>query len=107
VISAIAVSRAGIVGRVLLLVLFNLCFVSPLLAVAATLWLAGSHAERILARAGAALRHRLPRVLAGLAVGAAFVSLLVGITGLLVAGHGPIGNGAKAVRHLFHLSPEP
>lgn len=106
-ISAILVSRTGIFGKVLLLILFNLCFVSPLLAVAAILWLARSHAERILARVSVAMWHRLPRLLAGLALGAACISLLVGITGLLVAGHGPIGKGAKAVRHLFHLSSRP
>lgn len=106
-ISAILVSHTGIVGKVLLVALFNLCFVFPLLVVAATLWLAGSHAEPMLARARRAMRHRWPRLLAGLALGAACVSLLVGVTGLLVAGHGPLGNGAKEVRHLFHLSPGP
>src|SRR5579875_1515148 len=49
-IAAIVGSGAGAARQMVLLVLFNVCFVLPLLAIVATLWLAGDRAAQILGR---------------------------------------------------------
>ena len=78
VVAVIAASGASLPETIALLALFNLAFLLPLLAIIATLLLAGRRADPLLQRWGAWLRRRWPVVLAALL-------LLVGC-GLIVAG---------------------
>jgi cytochrome c biogenesis protein CcdA len=104
---------AAIVGtdrinsEVILLVIFNVCFILPLLVMIATLWLAGEHATEILAGWRDFLHRHWPGLLASAALLAGAISLFIGISGLLVAGHGKLSRIARHLRHIFHLSARP
>jgi len=91
----------------LLLLLFNVCFILPLLLMILTLYLAGDHATETLARWRNFLQRRWPVLVAGLALLAGLLSLFVGISGLLVGGHSRISSLARKLRKLLHLSPKP
>ena len=67
-IAAIVGSGFGPARQVFLLVLFNVCFVLPLLGIAATLMFAGDRAERLLTVGRNFLERNWPTVLAGLAL---------------------------------------
>jgi cytochrome c biogenesis protein CcdA len=78
VITAIVASSASLVGEVVLLVIYNVAFVLPLLAIAIVLVVAGERADQLLTKAGAWVQQKWPVVLAGLL-------LLVG-SGLVIIG---------------------
>jgi hypothetical protein len=93
----------GPIKQVILLVLFNVCFVLPLLVILATLELAGPRAERVLARARAKLEAHWPTVLAAVALIAGAFVIAVGVTGLAGLGHGRTGSLARHIHHrLIH-----
>lgn len=95
-------------GReMILLILFNVCFVLPLLGIVATLWLAPTRATEILGRGRDFLHRRWPVLLSGAALLAGVIVLFIGVTGLLVAGHGPLDRIARHLRHILHLSTKP
>jgi cytochrome c biogenesis protein CcdA len=106
-IAAILGSGTNPGGVLLLLVLFNVCFVLPLLGILATLWLAGDRATEILTRWRVWLQRRWPMLLAGAALLAGAISIFVGVSGLIVGTHGRIGNLARNLRSLLHLSTKP
>lgn len=106
-ITAIVGSGTQVGNQLILLVLFNFCFVTPLLAILATLWLAGDHATEVLTRWRTRLQRHWPALLAGAALVAGLIAVFVGISGLLVAGHGRVGRLARGVRGLLHLSTKP
>jgi cytochrome c biogenesis protein CcdA len=81
VIGSIVASTANIPEQVLLLVLYNLAFVLPLLAIIALLLFAGPRAEPLLQRGGAWVQRRWPLVLA-------ILLLLVGSALTLLGGAG-------------------
>ncbi|MGN6168912.1 MAG: GAP family protein [Solirubrobacteraceae bacterium] len=102
-IAAIVGSDVGPVKQVILLVLFNVCFVLPLLAILATLELAGPRAERFLARVRATLEAHWPAVLAAVALIAGLFVIAIGVTGLAGLAHGRSGGVARRIRHtLLH-----
>ena len=67
-IAAIIGSGFDVARQVVLLVLFNVCFVAPLLAIIATLTFAGPNAERLLLAGRTKLEAHWPAVLAVLAL---------------------------------------
>jgi cytochrome c biogenesis protein CcdA len=81
-IAAVVGSGAGVTRQVFLLVLFNVCFVLPLLVIAILLAVAGDHATALLTHTRDALRANWPKVLAGVALIAGLFVILVGVTGL-------------------------
>ncbi len=100
-IAAIVGSGLGLPRQVVLLVLFNVCFVLPLIAILATLAIAGDRAKQLLASGRQKLEAHWPTALAAVfLVAGAFVTLL-GATGLAGLGHGHFGRFARHVRHIL------
>jgi cytochrome c biogenesis protein CcdA len=81
-IAAIVGSGLGPARDLFLLVLFNVCFVSPLLAILGVLTFAGEKADQVLADARNFLQRHWPAVLAGLALVAGLFVVTLGLTGL-------------------------
>jgi cytochrome c biogenesis protein CcdA len=102
VIAAVVGSGTGIFRQVLLLVLFNLCFVVPLLAILATLTFAGPNAQRMLTTGREKLEANWPVVLATLALLAGLFVTFLGITGLGSLRRDHLGGFARRLRHLLH-----
>lgn len=82
-IAAIVDSGFSPTRQVLLLGLFNVCFVLPLIAIITVLTLAPNRAQRILGAARARLERRWPMLAAGVALLAGVAVLALGISGLL------------------------
>jgi cytochrome c biogenesis protein CcdA len=81
-IAAIVGSGLGPLRELFLLLLFNICFVLPLLAILGVLTFAGDHADQILRAGRQYLQRHWPAVVAGLAVAAGLFVLVLGVTGL-------------------------
>jgi cytochrome c biogenesis protein CcdA len=86
-----------------LLVVFNLCFIAPLLGILLVLTVAGPRSERFLAGGRRFLEERWPHVLAILVMLVGVLALLDGASGLLATGHGDVNNFLCRLRHLLHL----
>ena len=83
VIGAIVASDASIPAEVGLLVIYNVAFVLPMLAIAAVMLFGGRRADRWLRRAGAWLQRRWPVVLATLLTFVGGVLAVIGGAGLV------------------------
>ena len=102
-IAAIVGADVGPLQQVVLLVLFCVCFVSPLIGIFLVLEFAGPRAHRVLARARAKLEDHWPALLALLVLLAGVFVTVIGITGLAGLGHGQTGRVARRIRHrLLH-----
>ena len=101
-IAAIVGSGLGPPRQLLLLVLFNICFILPLLAIVATLWFAGDQAERVLCRWRSFLERHWPKLLAGLALVAGVFVILLGATAFAGSGHGRVGRFFRHVNRMLH-----
>ncbi|MHB8659336.1 MAG: GAP family protein [Solirubrobacteraceae bacterium] len=82
-IAAIVDSGVGPARQLLLLTLFNICFVLPLLTIIAILTLAGHRADRLFAVTRDTLERRWPALVAGVAVLGGVAVLAFGIGGLI------------------------
>ena len=80
-LTAVIASGMDIPGKILLIALFNLCFVMPQLAMLTALTLASDHADIYLGRARAFLQRHWPILLAAVAVLAGSVTIGLGATG--------------------------
>jgi len=104
-IAAIVGSGLDPARQVVLLVLFNLCFVAPLIGIVATLTFAGGRAERILSTGRDSLQAHWPAVLSGLALLAGVIVIVLGVTGL-AGPHSRLGHLIRPLRRLLqHLKP--
>lgn len=101
-IAAILGSDLGPVRQLVLLVIFNICFVLPLLGVLATLTLAPARADRVLAAARRILERRWPNLLAVLILIVGIFALLLGGAGLGSVQHGRVGGFFRHVRRILH-----
>jgi cytochrome c biogenesis protein CcdA len=101
-IAAVVGSGQDVVRQVILIVLFNVCFIAPLLGIIATLTFAGPNAVRFLARGREFLERRWPVVLAVLALVAGVFVTLLGVTGLASTHHNDFGTFSRRLRGLFH-----
>jgi cytochrome c biogenesis protein CcdA len=97
-IAAIVGSGLGPGRDLVLLLLFNLCFVSPLLGILAVLTFKGEQADQVLANARAFLQRHWPAVLAGLALVAGLFVITLGLTGL-AASHSELARGIHRTLH--------
>jgi cytochrome c biogenesis protein CcdA len=101
-IAAIVGSGLGPPRQIALLVLFNICFVLPLVGIAATLWLAGDRAQRLLGIGRRFLQRYWPVLLAGLALFAGLFVVLLGATGFGGRGRGRFGHFMRRFHGILH-----
>jgi cytochrome c biogenesis protein CcdA len=80
-LAAVVAWPGDIANKILLILLFNVCFIMPQLAMLALLSLAGPRAEIELARVSAFLQRRWPVLLAVVAVVAGLITIGLGATG--------------------------
>jgi cytochrome c biogenesis protein CcdA len=88
-------------SQILLLLLFNLCFILPLGGIIVTLWVAGERATEVLGRVREYLRRRGPFLLATAALIAGTFSIVLGATGIAAQSHSRAGILIKRIRHLI------
>lgn len=81
-IAAIVGADVDAVGDLLLLLLFNVCFVLPLIGIVATLTFAPDSSDRLLSAGRRFLQSHWPTVLAGLAFLAGMFVVALGVTGV-------------------------
>ncbi len=81
-IAAIVGAGLGPVRDLVLLLVFNLCFVLPLLAIVATLTFAPESSDRLLTAGRGFLQRNWPTVLAGMALLAGLFVVALGVTGI-------------------------
>jgi cytochrome c biogenesis protein CcdA len=101
-IAAIVGSGLHPVKQLVLLVLFNVCFVLPLLAIIATLTFADDKADRVLATGRRFLQRNWPLLLSGLLGLAGVFILVLGVTGLAGGGHSDFAHDVKHFRRMLH-----
>jgi cytochrome c biogenesis protein CcdA len=101
-IAAIVGSGLDPARQLVLLLLFNVCFVLPLLGIMVTLTFGGEQAQRLLTIGRNFLQRYWPVVLAGLLFLAGVFIILLGITGLAQTGHNRLGRLMRRFRHLLH-----
>ncbi len=102
VIAAIVGSGIDPARQLFVLLLFNLCFVAPLLGIVATLTFGGRHADRLLAIGRNFLQRHWPVLLSGLMLLAGLFVVLLGVTGLTGSGHSRFGRFIRHVRQVLH-----
>jgi cytochrome c biogenesis protein CcdA len=101
-IAAIVGSGLDPARQLVLLLLFNVCFVFPLLGIMATMTFGGEQAERLLTTGRNFLQRNWPVVLAALLFLAGAFIILLGITGLTGSGRGRFSRFMRHFRHLLH-----
>jgi cytochrome c biogenesis protein CcdA len=100
-IAAVLASGVSVPRELLLLVLYNLCFVLPLLLIVATLTVAGEQAYAVLESVRLYLRRHWPVIVAVLALTAGLFVTALGVTGLTSGAGGSVGHLARRVRHVI------
>jgi cytochrome c biogenesis protein CcdA len=101
-IAAIVGSGLGLPRQLGLLVLFNVCFVLPLVVIVGVVAFAGERANEMLVSARKKLEARWPTVLAAIFLVAGVFVALLGVTGLVGMGHGGAGHFARRFRKVLH-----
>lgn len=101
-IAAIVGSGFDPLRQIVLLVMFNVCFIVPLLAIVATLTFAGDDAERILGSIRDWLQANWPKLVALLGLIAGLFVTLLGVSGLVSGGQAHLGHFARRFRHFLH-----
>jgi cytochrome c biogenesis protein CcdA len=99
VIAAVVGAGTGVARAVMLLVIFNVCFVLPLLGIVAILTFAGDHADPWLTRGRELLQAHWPTILSTVGVVAGAFVILLGATGLGSSPHNDVGQFLHRVHH--------
>jgi cytochrome c biogenesis protein CcdA len=107
VIAAIVGSGLDPGRQMILLLLFNVCFILPLLLIVATLWFAGPRAEHVLSAARNFLQRRWPVVLSVLLMLAGVFIVALGVTGLYMRQRNDFGEFSRHFRNLFRFTTHP
>lgn len=101
-IATVVGGTGSIMRQVFLLVIFNVCFVLPLIGIVLTLTFAGDRAGRLLGIGRDFLQAHWPRLLAGIGVVVGLFVLVLGATGL-ASTHNDFGQLLHRIRrHLIH-----
>lgn len=90
---------------VFLLVVFNVCFILPLLGILGTLAFAGDDAQRLLVRGRQKLEANWPIVLAVIAMVVGLFVVFLGVTGIGARHHNDFGTLSRRLRRALHLHP--
>ena len=93
--------------QMILLLIFNVCFILPLLVIIATLWFGGPRAELVLSTVRNFLQRRWPVVLSGLLMLAGVFIIALGITGLGMRQRNDFGELSRRFRTLFRFGGHP
>jgi cytochrome c biogenesis protein CcdA len=102
-IAAVVGSGLNPAGQLVLLVVFNVCFVLPLLAIVATVTFGGQRADRWLNAGRTFLERRWPHILVVLLVLIGIVAILFGASGLASGIHGRVGRFFRHIRRRLHI----
>ncbi len=100
-IAAVVGSDFDPARQAVLLVLFNLCFILPLLGIFLILTFAGSSADRVLGATRDFLQRRWPVLVSVLGLLAGVFVVLLGVTGFVSGLHGSIGRFSRHIRHVL------
>jgi cytochrome c biogenesis protein CcdA len=101
VIVAVVGSGYNVLSQLLLILLYNVCFIVPLLAIAALLRIVGPRATEVLRRVREWLHRRWPVLVAAVALVAGAFVLVLGITGLTSGVHGRVGQVSRRLRKII------
>jgi len=101
VIAAVVGADFDPARQAVLLLLFNLCFILPLLAIFLVLTFAGGSATRVLRSVRDFLQRRWPVVVSVLGLLAGAFVVLLGVTGFASGLHGPLGRFSRHIRHVL------
>ena len=101
-IAAIIAADVDPAQSLILLLLFNVCFILPLLGMIGTLTFAGDRSERMLAVGREFLQRHWPAVLAGLALVAGLFIVFLGASGFAGSGHTPLSRMLRHLRGVLH-----
>lgn len=101
-IAAIVGSGQALPRQVFLIVVFNVCFVLPLVGIVGTLWWFGEGAAVKLGHARDFLQRHWPVILAGVALVAGCGVIALGATGIAARAHGRLG---RFFRHFNKIIP--
>jgi cytochrome c biogenesis protein CcdA len=104
-IAAILASNLGAVNKLVLLLVFNVCFVLPLIGILLTVTFAGPRSDQMLRRARGFLERRWPHVAAILLGVVGLIAIFAGFSGFAARGHSDFGHFFRRARHFFHLHP--
>jgi cytochrome c biogenesis protein CcdA len=102
-IFAVVGDGLDVIRVVFLIVLFNVCFIAPLLGIVGTLTFAGPRAQRMLISGRQRLEAHWPAVLAILALLAGVFVTTLGVTGLGSLHHNDFGTFSRRLRKILHL----
>jgi cytochrome c biogenesis protein CcdA len=97
-IAAVVGSGYGVWHQVFLILIFNVAFVLPLLAIIAVLQFAGPNAQRMLIASREWLERHWPVTLAVVGLVAGLFCVFIGITGLVGLHHSHAGSVARRLR---------
>jgi cytochrome c biogenesis protein CcdA len=100
-IAAIVAAGLNVVQEVVLVAIYNLCFISPLLAIVIVLSVAGDRAERVLTAVRDYLHAHWPVILAALALFAGLFTTALGVTGLTSGVSGRVGRVSRRLRRVI------
>ncbi len=101
VIAAVVGSGLGLTRQIVLVVIYNLCFVLPLVGIVALLTMFNERALVILGRVRRYLRTRWPVLVAAIAFVAGAFVITLGVTGLTSHTSGRVGTVSRRLRHLI------
>jgi len=101
-ITAIVGSGQPVLRQIILILIFNVLFITPLLGMIAILTFAGADAYRILSAGRAWLERHWPLALAVLALLAGIFVTLLGVTGFAAPHHNDFGTFSRRLRHILH-----
>jgi cytochrome c biogenesis protein CcdA len=104
-IAAIVGSGLDVGRQFGLLILFNVCFVLPLLGIIALLTWAPDRSQLVMARARSFLERRWPNVLAILIFIVGIIALLLGVTGFAANARTGTGRFFQRFRRILRLHP--
>ena len=100
-IAAIVGSGEGLVHQLVLVVIYNACFILPLVLIIVVVEVAGDQAERILSGVRDFLQQHWPVILAAVALVAGLFTTVIGVLGLAGLGHSPVAGFSRRVRKVI------